>query len=144
MEYINKPNEDIVYTKRIGSYGLLLNENRKLAIIKTSTGYFLPGGGLEQDESLEECLKREFREETSIDVHVSDKLSSISYFFYSTTLNIHMESVGHFYKCSYEKKLDEKCEDDHELVWLELEMASKLLFLENQKKAVLDFLQNLK
>lgn len=136
MEFINSPKQDVLYKKRIASYGLLLDENEKIGVIKTSTGYFLPGGGLEENETLEECLIREFKEEASIEVKVNNKESEITYYFYSTTLNEHMESVGHFYKCSYEKKLELKCEDDHELIWLELDVASNILFLENQKKAV--------
>jgi 8-oxo-dGTP diphosphatase len=140
VDYLNRPEEGIDYMKRVGAYGLLEDEDGRLAVIKTSTGYFLPGGGLEEGEELQACLVREFVEEAAIKVRIEDKLSVLSYFFYSTTMHIHMESVGHFYRCKFEEALDTGCEEDHQLVWLELKEASKKLFLENQKEAVKQFI----
>lgn len=136
MDYLNRPEEGIDYVKRVGAYGLLEDEDGRLAVIKTSTGYFLPGGGLEEGEELQACLAREFIEEAAIKVSVGDKLSALSYFFYSTTMHIHMESEGHFYRCKFVDALDTGCEEDHQLVWLELKEAVKKLFLANQKEAV--------
>ncbi len=54
-----------------------------------------------------------------------------------------MESIGHFYECKMEKKLNIKTEDDHELVWLNKNDAIKLLYLENQKEAVRIFFKQI-
>ena len=56
---INKPETGKTYTKRIGVYAIITNNQDLLAIIKTPLGYFLPGGGLENNESEESCLMRE-------------------------------------------------------------------------------------
>ncbi|MBN2899898.1 MAG: NUDIX domain-containing protein [Clostridia bacterium] len=136
MAYINQPEEGKSYMKRIGAYGLLLDERQNLAVIKTSTGYFLPGGGLEENETLEDCLVREFREEISMEIEIDRKISVLSYFFYSTTYDQHMKSEGHFYQCTYKRDLEMESEADHELLWLEQNQAKELLFLENQRAAV--------
>ena len=60
------------YTVRV--YGILLdNDNRILVSDEFIRGdYFtkFPGGGLELGEGTRDCLKREFKEETGLDVMV--------------------------------------------------------------------------
>lgn len=61
---------------RVGVYGLLLRDN-KILMIKKSRGPYkgkfdLPGGKIEDNESMEEALKREFIEETGLDIEVND------------------------------------------------------------------------
>lgn len=57
-----------------GIYGICTKNNSILAIKKNGgpyTGqYDLPGGSLENPESLEECLKREFLEETGFNINI--------------------------------------------------------------------------
>ncbi|MBR6676039.1 MAG: NUDIX domain-containing protein [Clostridia bacterium] len=60
---MGKPIEGISYYDRIGAY-LICIENNKLAVVRDPKGYFLPGGGIDDGESLEECVKRECLEET--------------------------------------------------------------------------------
>jgi len=134
--YMNTPDENKVYKRREGCYGLVENDQGALAIIKTSTGHFLPGGGVEADESLEDSLKREFIEETGLRIDIDEQYATGSYFFYSTTLEMDMESYGHFYKCHVLEKVSNQKEVDHELVWLTSQDAYDKLWLENQKEAV--------
>lgn len=137
---INQPDKSKTYLKRTGAYALLLNAKDLLAIVKTDTGYFLPGGGIENNELLEECLIRECIEEIGIKIEIKAFLGSVNYFFYSTTFNTDMESDGYFYKCSISEILNISTEMNHDLIWAEKEEAYKLLFLESQKFAVLKFL----
>ena len=133
---VNKPDEGVDYKQRVGAYAVIFNENNKIAIVKTSTGYFLPGGGIEEGENHEACLKRECIEEMGMDVEVGEMYACGNYFFYSTTLNINMESVGNFYRCRGKGVVSEVLEDDHVLVWLAKEQALKKLFLKHQRKAL--------
>lgn len=66
----NKPEKDKEYIKRPGAYGVIKNVDGLVAIIKTKTGYFLPGGGIEKDESPVECLKRECLEEIGAEIMI--------------------------------------------------------------------------
>jgi 8-oxo-dGTP diphosphatase len=66
--------QPLVFTVRV--YGILINsENRILVSDEFIRGnYFtkFPGGGLEFGEGTRDCLKREFMEETGLDVTVGD------------------------------------------------------------------------
>ena len=132
----NKPDKNKKYIARPGVYAMIKNDQGLLAVIKTKTGYFLPGGGIENDESLEKCLRRECLEELGVEISELNYFASGNYYFYSTTLNLDMESQGHFFTCKIDKFLNIKTEIDHELIWLSLDQAINQLYLENQKEAI--------
>lgn len=140
---INQPDKNKEYFKRPGAYGIIKDASGLMAVVKTKTGHFLPGGGIEKGESPIECLKRECLEEIGAEVSVLDNFAYGTFCFYSTTLNIDMESQGHFFVCEINKFLKTKTEDDHELVWLQLEEVIPLLYLDNQREAVKIFKNNI-
>jgi 8-oxo-dGTP diphosphatase len=65
-------------------YGILTDEhNRVLLSDEFIRGnYFtkFPGGGMELGEGTRECLKREFKEETGLDVRVGEHIYTTDYF----------------------------------------------------------------
>ncbi len=65
-------------------YGILMdNNNRVLVSDEFIRGdYFtkLPGGGMELGEGTRDCLKREFKEETGLDVVVGDHIYTTDFF----------------------------------------------------------------
>ena len=67
--------ESINYIDRVGAY-LIPVRDSKIGVVKTSKGYFLLGGGLDGDESHEECIKRECLEEIGYAVSVGNKVCS--------------------------------------------------------------------
>jgi len=93
-------------------YGILLDEmDRLLVADEFIRGNFftkLPGGGLEIGEGTRDCLKREFLEETGLDVTVGEHIYTTDFFqisafnnvdqiisiYYSVTANgpIHLET----------------------------------------------------
>lgn len=127
--------KDEDYDVREGSYGLVINAE-KVAIIKTSTGYFLPGGGIEDGESHFECLKREFLEETGYDIQIKDYIGKAAKYHFSKVYYRYRYLVGNFYFVDLKTKIAEKIEEDHELIWIHYKEAISKLFLENQKWAV--------
>ena len=129
--------QGINYTERAGAYAVILNNERKVALIKTSTGYFLPGGGMDHDENFKECLKREILEETGYSVSITGWIVKASKYHYSDTLKFYMHGIGYFYRADLGEKLSEPIETDHILVWHDVDEAVQLLFLEHQKWAVL-------
>jgi 8-oxo-dGTP diphosphatase len=74
------------YIWRPAVYCLMFNSQKnKIAIIKTRDGkYFLPGGGIENKETHEECLKREALEEMGIDIEIGHFIGCARRYFYST------------------------------------------------------------
>lgn len=65
-------------------YGILLdNEKRLLVSDEFIRGAYitkLPGGGLEFGEGTRDCLKREFKEETGLDVSIGDHIYTTDFF----------------------------------------------------------------
>ena len=53
----------IEYRPRFGAYGIAVQSDQVL-IESARRGLFLPGGGIEEGETVEEALYREFLEET--------------------------------------------------------------------------------
>lgn len=65
-------------------YGILLDENKRVLVSDEFIrgDYFtkFPGGGMEIGEGTRDCLKREFKEETGLDVLVGDHIYTTDYF----------------------------------------------------------------
>lgn len=73
---------DKVEVKRHGVYGLIVNEKGEylLQYFKNKKYFWLPGGGIENDESEIECLQRELAEETGFSEFLSiEKLITVHY-----------------------------------------------------------------
>lgn len=65
-------------------YGLLINEKKQVLVsdeyIRGNYYTKFPGGGLEFGEGTRDCLKREFMEEMSLKVEVTDHLYTTDFF----------------------------------------------------------------
>lgn len=65
-------------------YGLLFDSNQRLLVSDEFIrgNYFtkLPGGGLEIGEGTRDCLKREFKEETGLDVEIGKHIYTTDFF----------------------------------------------------------------
>lgn len=81
-------------------YGILLREKEVLLMRTKSDGKFwLPGGGVEIGEKLKVGLKREFREETGLDVKVRKFLFFRENFFHYSYLEVAYQAFLFFYAC---------------------------------------------
>ncbi len=86
--------------KRVCCRGIIVDENTVLLMYrekKTSKGiqkyYTYPGGGLEPNETLEECVKREIQEEFSLEVEILKHLKTVEY----------PENITHYFACRKKK-----------------------------------------
>ncbi len=65
-------------------YGLLLNENQELLLVHEKMPHLhftkFPGGGMEFGEGTRDCLKREFMEETGLEVEIGDHIYTTDFF----------------------------------------------------------------
>jgi len=81
---------------RVGCRGILKKDNKYLMVFVNKQGVFtFPGGGLEDNETLEECVKREVLEETGITVKVLEKKVSITEYFSDSVW------TNHYFVCEY-------------------------------------------
>jgi 8-oxo-dGTP diphosphatase len=65
-------------------YGLLIDSNKRVLLSdEFIRGQYItkfPGGGLELGEGTRDCLKREFEEETNLDVTIGDHIYTTDFF----------------------------------------------------------------
>ena len=140
-----KKEEGKEYILRPAVYCVMFNsQDKKVAIIQTGDGkYFLPGGGIEDNETHEECLKREALEEMGMDIKVVNYIGSANRYFFSSNEFKYYLSEGYFYICESGKKVSEPTEEDHSLKWIEPSQAINNLFHEHQSWAISEALEGL-
>jgi 8-oxo-dGTP diphosphatase len=77
-------NLDVIDRFTIRVYGILKDENRRILLsdefIRGEYFTKFPGGGMEFCEGTRDCLKREFKEETGLDVTVGEHIYTTDYF----------------------------------------------------------------
>lgn len=128
--------DGIAYKDRVGAYAIIFDQDNRLPIVKTSTGYFLLGGGIDGNESHQNCLERECLEEAGLYVRVKDLICKGDKYHWSDTLEYYMHGIGYFYSAEIVGKSDKPTEEDHTLVWMTIEECLENLFLEHQAWAV--------
>jgi 8-oxo-dGTP diphosphatase len=111
--------DGISYVAREGTYGVVFNDMGQVAVVKNPFGYFLPGGGIEEGESLEECLIREFIEETGYSINIKNFIGKASKYYFSEAFNHYRHPIGFFYVVDLEQRVTDSIEKDHELLWMD-------------------------
>ncbi|QTL52637.1 NUDIX domain-containing protein [Priestia aryabhattai] len=130
------------YINKIGSYAVIYDdEDCRIALIKNDKGhYFLPGGGLESDESLKDCVKRECLEEAGLKVSVQETIGIAKQYLKSPNDHKYYLSEGHFYICKQLSKQN-PLEKGNELLWVKPSIAIKMLVHDHHKWAILKSLE---
>lgn len=88
--------------RALGVYGIYQENNRLLVINKNGGPYInrfdLPGGSLEEGESLIHAMKREFLEETGLQIEVKENLGTVDFMVSSEWRDFtHVHHIGIFY-----------------------------------------------
>ncbi len=126
--------ENISYIDRVGAY-LLPIKDGKIAVIKTPKGYFFIGGGKDETESDEECIKRECLEEIGYEVSIAEKICSAeAYIIHSEIGGFH--PIQAYYSGELKAKITEPTESDHALFWISVEQLKGKMFAEMQNWAL--------
>ena len=86
--------------KDITARGIIISNNEVILLFRRKKKkknikeyYAIPGGHLENNETLEECLKREIKEELSIDVEIIDYLGIVE----------KKKKIDHIFNCKWIK-----------------------------------------
>ena len=129
--------EGIYYVDRPGAYAVIENHDQRIAVIETSYGFFLPGGGIDPGESEVEALKREILEEIGFQISVVEVIGSAVEYIKASNEEMYYQIRSKFYKVQLESKIGEGIEGDHRLIWLTHEDVLKQLTRRSQVWAVL-------
>ena len=116
--------EGVEYRCRPGAYAVILDGQGKFAAVKGEGKIFLPGGGVDPGESLEETLAREVREECAREVVIGRYLGSAIQYFVSKT-GEHWEFQCSYFEAQFGASIES--EPEHELCWLDVTEAHDLL-----------------
>lgn len=127
-----KKKPGIDYHLRKSVYAVITDEaGCRILVIRTPIGHFLPGGGIEDEESHEDCLTREMLEETGYDIEIGDSLGNAQRYFVRKNLKQPMLSDAHFYKATLTDKAQPPTEKSHEMVWMTPDELRTHLFHEH-------------
>ncbi|MGD6795969.1 NUDIX hydrolase [Metabacillus indicus] len=127
----------IDYRIRKGVYAVIFSPKKdEVMTVRNRHGhYFLPGGGIEKDESHIQALEREMLEETGYEVFIHHYIGNAMKYFISTK-NEPLLSDGYFYFANVTDKVQGAKERDHCLEWIDIKNMKQLLIHEHHYWAV--------
>lgn len=133
--------ENTKYDFRETCFGICV-KNGKMLLVKKKGQYSFVGGGIENDETKEECLKREFIEESGYELLSVEPFVTIDCFWLAAG-KWPLETVANFYIVKVGNKLCEPTEEGHVVEEIKLEKVDEILPLPYHKKALELFLNRL-
>lgn len=127
----------IVYQERASVYGLASDcEGRILACRRGGDRVVLPGGGLEDDESEEDALRREVAEETGYSVLAARSLCRAWQYHNNRYAKPPANKHCHFFMMDIAETRSSPAEADHVPIWLDPEELVATLTFESHRWAV--------
>ena len=133
--------ENTKYDFRETCFGICV-KNGKMLLVKKKGQYSFVGGGIENGETKEECLKRKFIEESGYELLSAEPFVTIDCFWLAAG-KWPLESLANFYIVKVGNKLCEPTEEGHVVEEIKLEKANEILPLPYHKKALELFLSRL-
>lgn len=125
------PEELAGYRFRQAARAVVFDKEGKIALLFVSKKNYhkLPGGGVEKDESLEEALRRECREEIGCEIKIMGEIGMTVE--YRTKFKLKQESFCYLAEVEGEKGssafMDDEIEDGFSVLWIGFDEAIKIL-----------------
>ena len=95
-------------------YGLILNKRKEVLFVESTSGlrkFMFPGGTLEPNESVLDCLKREIKEETNLRIKI------IKPIFSDTIYSKKIPQLGIIYLCTEPRGSIKLSEEHRAYTW---------------------------
>lgn len=123
------------YVRRPSAYALVRNPAGHWATVRTPYGCFLPGGGMEPEETPRQTVIREGLEECGFILEPGATTGRAIQLCYSLQERVFFEKICEFMDAELVGTSD-PLEPDHELLWLSVDQALDVLFHESHRWAV--------
>jgi 8-oxo-dGTP diphosphatase len=102
------------YPERLSAYALLFDDNSRLLVIRHRGLLFLPGGGVDDGETLEEAVYREVLEEVGWKIQVVRKVGSAGQYAFQPVKRWYVNKISHFFTAKAIDQSGQGIEPDHE------------------------------
>ncbi len=143
MKYIGEKLEGKEYKERRTTYGLISNDDGKIAIIiEHGNMYNMIGGKIEDGEDAKEALIREAKEEIGCELKNIKYLNSLGCYHYLDFLDKYELAVMDFYSADIGEKVCEPIEKDVKLVWAKPEDVADKMYFEYHRYFLEKYLEN--
>ncbi len=123
------------YRPRPGAYAVIVDDDRRIGVVRTPVGLYLAGGGSDPGETPEQTLRREVREEIGFEVEIVRPLGNAVEFVETAHEGGFVKECS-FFEVRLGRSIAGAIEADHELVWLEAGTAWNRLAHGSQAWAV--------
>lgn len=134
MHRIFGKKENQNYFDRKGAY-VIPFQGTKVAIVKTPKGYFLLGGGLNNNETDKTGIERECLEEIGYKVLVREKICSAESYCFTPSIG-YFHPIQTYYSGDLQDFIKTPEETDHSLQWVEYSDLLGKMYLEMQSWAI--------
>ncbi|GAA0589494.1 8-oxo-dGTP diphosphatase [Virgibacillus siamensis] len=113
---------------------ILINNNYILMLKKPRRGWYaIPGGKMEQGESIKESVIREFREETELKLETPELASVFTFTIYNDTVFVQEWMMFTFVCREFSGELTAFC-NEGELEWIPFEEINNIPMAEGDRK----------
>ncbi len=139
LPVFGKPLRGRTIIPRPSAYALIRNEHQEFAIVRTGRGLFLPGGGIEPDETPEQAAERETKEECGLLIRATRELGRAIQLVNPRGRLITFEKISSFWWSEMIRERVAAPEPGNELVWLLASEARDRMYHESQAWALRQF-----
>jgi 8-oxo-dGTP diphosphatase len=116
------------------------NDRGQFAVVRTPEGTYLPGGGMDPGETPSETVIRETLEECGLAIRIGSWRTSAVQFSWSESERAHFEKRCTFVDAMVLGPDTSRLEPDHEVLWVDIETACRMLTHESHAWAVREWI----
>lgn len=111
-----EPGQD--YPERLSAYALLIGDDNRLLVVRHRGLLFLPGGGVDDGETLDKAVCREVLEEVGWTIQVVREVGHAGQYAFQPVKRRHVNKISHFFTAKITDRSGRGIEPDHQPMWV--------------------------